>query len=72
MNKLFEVRFSKHIRKDGYVSFSSDGRAYIIAKNFTDATKKTIKVFEDWKREDKEREKHVIESITLIDDKPVF
>lgn len=69
---LFEARFSKAIRKDGFISCSSDGSAYIIANNFEDATSKALKAFDAWKNQDKERREHVLERITLIDDEPVF
>lgn len=69
---LFEARYSAHIRKDGFISCSSDGRAYVIATDLEDATRKALKAFEVWKNEDKNRSKHIVESITLIDDEPIF
>lgn len=69
---LFETKFSKAIRKDGWISCSSDGRAYIIASDFKDAAEKAVKAFDTWKNEDKDRSDHVLESIKLIDDEPIF
>lgn len=70
---LFEVSFSARIRKDGYVSWGDgDGKAYVIASNFSDATQKAIKAFSEWKDKKESRKKSVLERITLIDNEPVF
>lgn len=69
---LYEARFSKGISKDGWVH-SCSGKAYIIAGDFQEATTKAIDAFMKWKYIDKkDKEGGVLESITLIDNEPVF